>query len=63
MFDVERTFMLSPNAEGRNYVVYFGCRQARDCIKTQQNNTTKTLKLWNDNKATFSDGMYSETGM
>ena len=32
-----RTFTFSLNAETRNYMVYFGCRHARDCI----NNTTK----------------------
>ena len=40
MFDEERTFTLPPNAQTRNYMVHFGCRQARDCI----NNSTRNLK-------------------
>ena len=28
----EITFTLPPNAETRNYVVYFGCMHTRDCI-------------------------------
>ena len=30
--DEQRTFTLSPNAETRNFVVYFGCRHVRDCM-------------------------------
>ena len=40
MLDEERIFTLPPNAQTRNYVVHFGCRQARGCI----NNTTKNSK-------------------
>ena len=41
MFDEERTFTPPPNAQTRNYMVYFGHRHTRDCI----NNTTKTQNL------------------
>ena len=33
----KRTFSLSPFAETRDYMVYFGCRHTRNCL----NNTTK----------------------
>ena len=32
MFDEERTFTFPPNAETRNYMVYFGHGHARDYI-------------------------------
>ena len=41
MIDKWRTFTFPPNAETRNYVVYFGHRPARDCV----NNTTKDSEI------------------
>ena len=37
----KETFTLPPNIQAGNYVVYFGCSHARDCI----NNTTKNSKF------------------
>ena len=37
MIDEKGTFTLSPHAETRDYMIYFGCRHTRKCI----NNTTK----------------------
>ena len=31
--DEERIFTLPPNAQTRNYMVHFGCRHTRDCVK------------------------------
>ena len=45
MFDEERTFTFPPNAETRNYMLYFGHRHARDCMNNTKNiNVTKDLK-------------------
>ena len=60
MFDEKGTFTLPPNCETRNYMVHLGHRHARDCINLQ-NNITKTLKFWNDNKANFPDDLHIET--
>ena len=36
-FDEETTYTFPSNAEARNYMVYFSCRQARDCINNATN--------------------------